>query len=112
MYYKEGPIMDQETKARVIQRLQKLFTKYLQLTLQEFNQMVSHAYGEVQMNKIGTYHPIDVQPLAVDADNYEANIEHRETNSIQDESLTVPASTDDNPAGNAPLTDDLRDSQY
>lgn len=63
------------------------FATHPHLSLEEAESTVKQVYNAMRISKIGVYHPVDVEPLEVNRDSYNAQYHHEDAGTIEDTQL-------------------------
>lgn len=72
---------------QVFNRLKNIFEENGDLTVKELVQIAGDAYHEVQLDSIGKYQPIYVEPKATSSAEYESEIQQNTSDTVGDSDL-------------------------
>lgn len=72
---------------RVYEMLKKIFEENDDLSVKELVQIAGDAYHEVQLDSIGKYQPIYVEPKAKNSTEYESEIQQNASDTVGDSDL-------------------------
>lgn len=72
---------------QVFNRLKRIFEENNDLTIKELIQIAGDAYHEVQLDSIGQYQPIYVEPKVKSSTEYESEIQQNTSDTVGDSDL-------------------------
>lgn len=72
---------------QVFNRLKRIFEENNDLTIKELIQIAGDAYHEVQLDSIGQYQPIYVEPKVKSSTEYESEIRQNTSDTVGDSDL-------------------------